>query len=73
MIDDALAWPDTVATQPFFLWVHLYDPHANQTLPDAYPRDSPETRTWARLHLRTHRWAAFSIVWTSVERQSWSR
>ena len=36
VIDDALAWLDTVATQPFFLWVHLYDPHANQTLPDAY-------------------------------------
>ena len=28
----------------------------------------------ARLHSRTHKlWAAFSLGWTSVERQSWSR
>ena len=29
VVDDALRWLNTVpATQPVFLWVHLYDPHA---------------------------------------------
>jgi hypothetical protein len=36
VIDDALAWLDALGTRAFFLWVHLYDPHANQTLPDAF-------------------------------------
>lgn len=28
VMDAALAWVATPSTQPFFLWVHLYDPHA---------------------------------------------
>lgn len=28
VIDEALNWVDTVAHQPFFLWLHLMDPHA---------------------------------------------
>lgn len=28
VVDGALGWVGTSAGQPFFLWVHLYDPHA---------------------------------------------
>jgi len=38
VIDDALAWLDSSHGSPFFAWVHLYDAHAPQTLPDAFRR-----------------------------------
>lgn len=38
VVDGALAWLDSVGAAPFFLWVHLYDAHAPQTLPDAFRR-----------------------------------
>jgi choline-sulfatase len=28
VVDAALAWLDSVGQSPFFMWVHLYDPHA---------------------------------------------
>jgi arylsulfatase A-like enzyme/Flp pilus assembly protein TadD len=34
VVDAALRW--SPPTQPFFLWVHLYDPHAPYTPPAAY-------------------------------------
>lgn len=42
VVDAALAWLSEAPEQPFFLWVHFYDPHADYsppadfTLPDAY-------------------------------------
>ena len=34
-MDAALAWLDLDRGQPFFLWVHLYDPHAPYAAPAA--------------------------------------
>ncbi len=38
VVDAALGWLDHVGPAPFFLWVHLYDAHAPQTLPIEYRR-----------------------------------
>jgi arylsulfatase A-like enzyme len=38
VVDQAVAWLDAGGSAPFFLWVHLYDAHAPQTLPDDYRR-----------------------------------
>ncbi len=45
-IDDALAWLDKLpADQPFFLWVHLYDPHAPYSPPPPW-RDEFQGRLY---------------------------
>jgi len=40
VIDRALAWlnrkPSALSPQPFFLWIHLYDPHAPYTPPKEF-------------------------------------
>jgi len=36
VMDNALAWLKTNPRQPFFLWVHLYDPHYPYTPPEPY-------------------------------------
>jgi arylsulfatase A-like enzyme/tetratricopeptide (TPR) repeat protein len=36
VVDAALAWLDSSARPPFFLWVHLYDPHAPYDPPEAF-------------------------------------
>jgi choline-sulfatase len=38
--DEAVAWLDAADASPFFLWVHLYDVHAPQTIPENYHRAS---------------------------------
>jgi choline-sulfatase len=38
VVDDACAWIRDIDDRPFFLWVHLYDAHASQTLPLEYRR-----------------------------------
>jgi len=38
VVDDACAWIRDIDDGPFFLWVHLYDAHASQTLPVEYRR-----------------------------------
>ncbi|HKW01417.1 MAG TPA: sulfatase [Vicinamibacterales bacterium] len=38
VVDGALRWLDSSHNAPFFLWVHLYDAHTPQTLPDAFRR-----------------------------------
>ena len=38
VIDDARTWIGSIDDEPFFLWVHLYDAHASQTLPLEYRR-----------------------------------
>ena len=36
MVDEALNWLKLNARRPFFLWVHLYDPHFPYTPPEPY-------------------------------------
>lgn len=36
VVKDALAWVDKHQSGPFFLWVHLYDPHAPYDPPEPY-------------------------------------
>ena len=36
VVDRAVAWLDTVGSRRFFLWVHLYDPHAPYDPPEPY-------------------------------------
>jgi arylsulfatase A-like enzyme len=38
VVDRALSWLDAQEGAPFLLWVHLYDAHAPQRLPDDYRR-----------------------------------
>jgi choline-sulfatase len=35
-VDHALAWLDSHAGRPFFIWVHLYDPHSPYRPPEPY-------------------------------------
>jgi len=42
VIDSALAWLKTNPRAPWFLWVHIYDPHYPYTPPDAYLRRFPD-------------------------------
>jgi len=36
VMDAALAWLDKAKTNPFFAWIHLYDPHAPYEPPEPY-------------------------------------
>ncbi|MFN7980099.1 MAG: sulfatase-like hydrolase/transferase [Vicinamibacterales bacterium] len=36
VVDAAIAWLDRAKDGPFFLWVHLYDPHAPYAPPEPY-------------------------------------
>jgi arylsulfatase A-like enzyme len=36
VMDEAIAWLETVGASPFFLWAHLYDPHRPYDPPDPY-------------------------------------
>ena len=36
VVDAALAWMDRTKDGPFFLWVHLYDPHAPYAAPEPF-------------------------------------
>ena len=36
VVDAALAWLDTAKANPFFAWVHLYDPHIPYAPPEPY-------------------------------------
>ena len=36
VVDEALSWLKLLPRQPFFLWVHLYDPHHPYTPPEPY-------------------------------------
>ena len=38
VVDAATAWLDQIGPAPFFLWVHLYDAHAPQSVPIDYRR-----------------------------------
>ena len=43
VVDHALAWLEKDTTQPFFAWVHLYDPHAPYAPPEPYRSQFPAT------------------------------
>ena len=49
-------WLDSSHGSPFFSWVHLYDAHAPQTLPDAFRRQYPAISTPAVLRSPTRSW-----------------
>jgi arylsulfatase A-like enzyme len=36
VVDDALEWIERVGDRPYFLWVHLYDPHRPYSPPEPY-------------------------------------
>jgi arylsulfatase A-like enzyme len=36
VVDEAIGWLDEPRSEPFFLWVHLFDPHAAYTPPPPY-------------------------------------
>jgi len=42
-VDEALRWLATEREKPFFLWVHLYDPHTPYAAPPAYAAAFPRT------------------------------
>src|SRR5262249_33311736 len=43
VVDRALAWLGQRSSQPFFAWVHLYDPHAPYDAPEAIAERFPRT------------------------------
>jgi len=43
VVDEALKWLRGDRKQPFFAWVHLYDPHAPYEAPEAYTSRFPKT------------------------------
>ncbi len=43
VVDHALAWLEKDTTQPFFAWVHLYDPHGPYEPPEPYRSQFPAT------------------------------
>jgi arylsulfatase A-like enzyme/Tfp pilus assembly protein PilF len=47
VVDQALAWLGTPSDQPFFGWVHLYDPHLPYDAPAEYASRFPATRDGA--------------------------
>jgi arylsulfatase A-like enzyme/tetratricopeptide (TPR) repeat protein len=42
VVDDALAWLQEDPEQPWFAWVHLYDPHLTYDPPPAFAREYPD-------------------------------
>ena len=47
VVDKALEWLRSDLTQPFFAWVHLYDPHAPYEAPEPYRSRFPRTAVGA--------------------------
>ena len=43
VVDHALSWLDEDNRQPFFAWVHLYDPHTPYAAPDPFRSRFPAT------------------------------
>jgi arylsulfatase A-like enzyme/predicted Zn-dependent protease len=41
VVDDAIAWLRKESEQPWFAWVHLYDPHLPYEPPPAFAREYP--------------------------------
>src|SRR5262249_10361142 len=41
VVDRATAWLDSIGSRRFFLWVHLYDPHAPYDPPEPYRASFP--------------------------------
>ena len=57
MVAHALAWIDKHPRGPFFVWIHLYDPHAPYDPPEPFrskyasdPYDGARKIQWTRLH-----------------------
>ena len=43
VVDQATAWLREKSEQPFFAWVHMYDPHSPYAAPEAYASRFPRT------------------------------
>ena len=43
VVDQATAWLREKSDQPFFAWVHMYDPHSPYAAPEAYASRFPRT------------------------------
>jgi arylsulfatase A-like enzyme/Flp pilus assembly protein TadD len=41
VVDHAIAWLKTRSTQPFFVWLHFYDPHEPYNPPEQFRRKYP--------------------------------
>jgi len=66
-VDRAIAWLDRPAKAPFFLWLHLFDPHAPYEAP-GHPFDPPTDGAALELPVywpETHR-AITSTAWLSA-------
>ena len=69
VVDRAVAWLEKQSGKPFFLWVHVYDPH----LPYSPPAPFPQTlRRRGGLH-GPGAWAACSTPWSGSRIRSWRR
>jgi choline-sulfatase len=47
VVDQAVKWLEADLEQPFFAWVHLYDPHAPYEAPEPYRSRFPHTASGA--------------------------
>jgi len=47
VVDQATSWLGQTSTQPFFAWVHLYDPHTPYDAPTEFASRFPATRDGA--------------------------
>ncbi len=47
VVDQALEWLAEDVAEPFFAWVHLYDPHTPYEAPEPFRSRFPQTRTGA--------------------------
>jgi arylsulfatase A-like enzyme/Tfp pilus assembly protein PilF len=47
VVDQAVAWLEADREQPFFAWVHLYDPHTPYAAPEPYRSRFPPTASGA--------------------------
>ena len=47
VVDQALAWLEAAAAEPFFAWVHLYDAHTPYQAPEPFRSRFPATRDGA--------------------------
>ena len=55
VVDDALAWIESIGNRPYFLWVHLYDPHRPYDPPQPFATTRRHNLYSGRSRSRTHR------------------
>ena len=63
-VDRAVHWLEAQSGKPFFLWVHVYDPHAPYDPPAPFAISTKTGYTTARSLMQTTNWAACSTRFT---------